>query len=358
MSPASCSTGWRADRGAIRTATTSRTAARSATVSLPVIAGQHITISVVFALVVAVAAWFLLRKTLTGFQIRVLGQAPRAGAFAGFSQNRMILLAFLISGGLAGLAGICEVAGPLGQLRISVSPGYGFTAIIVAFLGRLNPISIIFAGFVLALSYLGGEGVQIAYGVSEQIARVFQGLLLFFVLACDTLIFYRLRFTRRVPARAAARRSMLEIQGTILTIVIASMPLMFAALGELVTERSGVLNLGVEGMMAVGAVVGFIAGYATGMPVIGLIAAILAGMAMACLFALLTLVFVANQVASGLALTLFGLGLSALIGDRYVSVPGLGLPRVHIPFLTHRHSGRRADRLRRRPAGLCRHCAH
>ena len=143
----------------------------------------------------------MLRKTLTGFQIRVLGQAPRAGAFAGFSQNRMVLIAFLISGGLAGLAGICEVAGPLGQLRIGVSPGYGFAAIIVAFLGRLNPISIIFAGFILALSYLGGEGVQIAYGVSEQIARVFQGLLLFFVLACDTLIFYRVRFVRPVPAR-------------------------------------------------------------------------------------------------------------------------------------------------------------
>jgi ABC-type uncharacterized transport system permease subunit len=168
---------------------------------LPVIAGQHITISVIFALIVAFAAWFMLRKTLTGFQIRVLGQAPRAGAFAGFSQNRMVLIAFLISGGLAGLAGICEVAGPLGQLRIGVSPGYGFAAIIVAFLGRLNPISIIFAGFILALSYLGGEGVQIAYGVSEQIARVFQGLLLFFVLACDTLIFYRVRFVRPVPAK-------------------------------------------------------------------------------------------------------------------------------------------------------------
>jgi simple sugar transport system permease protein len=170
---------------------------------LPVIAGQHITISVIFALVIAFAAWFMLRNTLTGFQIRVLGQAPRAGAFAGFSQNRMVLIAFLISGGLAGLAGICEVAGPLGQLRIGVSPGYGFAAIIVAFLGRLNPISIIFAGFILALSYLGGEGVQIAYGVSEQIARVFQGLLLFFVLACDTLIFYRVRLVRPVTAPIA-----------------------------------------------------------------------------------------------------------------------------------------------------------
>lgn len=168
---------------------------------LPVIAGQHVTISFLFAIVIAVAAWFVLSKTLTGFQIRVLGQAPRAGTFAGFSQNRMVLIAFLISGALAGLAGICEVAGPLGQLRISVSPGYGFTAIIVAFLGRLNPLTIILASFILALSYLGGEGVQIAYGVSDQIARVFQGLLLFFVLACDTLIFYRVRFVRPVPSR-------------------------------------------------------------------------------------------------------------------------------------------------------------
>ena len=173
---------------------------------LPVIAGQHITIGIVFALVAAAAAWFLLRNTMTGFRIGVLGQAPRAGAFAGFSQNRMIMVAFLISGGLAGLAGICEVAGPLGQLRISVSPGYGFTAIIVAFLGRLNPLGTIIAGFVLALSYLGGEGIQSTYHLSEQIARVFQGLLLFFVLACDTLIFYRVRIVRRRPtaARAAA----------------------------------------------------------------------------------------------------------------------------------------------------------
>ena len=127
---------------------------------------------------------------------------------------------------------------------------------------------------------------------------------------------------------------MLELQGMILTIVIAAMPLLFAGLGELVAERSGVLNLGVEGMMAVGAVVGFIAGNATGAPIVGLFAAIVGGMAMATLFAVLTLTFVANQVASGLALTLFGLGLSALIGDKYVSVPGLGLSRVHIPILS------------------------
>ena len=125
-----------------------------------------------------------------------------------------------------------------------------------------------------------------------------------------------------------------EIQGLVLTIVTAAMPLLFASLGELVTERSGVLNLGVEGMMAVGAVTGFIAGYGTGIPMLGVVAAILAGMAMAALFGLVTLIFVANQVASGLALTLFGLGLSALIGDRFVSVPGLGVNRIAIPGLT------------------------
>jgi general nucleoside transport system permease protein len=172
---------------------------------LPVILGDSIRLNIVFVLIVVAAGWFLIRRTITGFQIATLGQAPRAGAFAGFSQARMTLIAFLISGGLAGLAGICEVAGPIEKLRISVSPGYGFTAIIVAFLGRLNPVGILFAGFLLALSYLGGEGAQVALGVSDQIARVFQGMLLFFVLACDTFIFYRVRLVRRPAAQAPAR---------------------------------------------------------------------------------------------------------------------------------------------------------
>jgi len=125
-----------------------------------------------------------------------------------------------------------------------------------------------------------------------------------------------------------------EITGILLTIVTASMPLLIAALGELVAERSGVLNLGVEGMMAVGAVIGFIAGYETGSPFVGVLASMVAGAVMAALFGFVTLVLVTNQVASGLALTIMGLGLSALIGDRYVSIPGLGLERIHIPALT------------------------
>jgi simple sugar transport system permease protein len=123
-------------------------------------------------------------------------------------------------------------------------------------------------------------------------------------------------------------------EAIIVTIIIASTPLLLAALGELVAERSGVLNLGVEGMMIMGAVCGFIASYETGQPVFGILAAIAAGMLTASLFAFVTLVLVANQVASGLALTLLGIGFSALIGESYASKPGVKLSQIHIPGLT------------------------
>jgi len=154
----------------------------------------------VFALLAALALWFLLSRTLKGFEVKVIGQSPRAGRFAGFSTARMVFFAFLVSGGLAGLAGISEVSGAIGQLRPSISPGYGFTAIIVAFLGRLNPLGIVAAGLILALTYLGGEAAQISLGVSDKVARVFQGMILFFVLGCDALIHYRFRIVRGQPA--------------------------------------------------------------------------------------------------------------------------------------------------------------
>jgi simple sugar transport system permease protein len=115
----------------------------------------------------------------------------------------MVLFAFLISGGLAGLAGICEVMSTVGQLQPTISPGYGFTAIIVAFLGRLNPLGVLFAGLMLAISYLGGEAAQVSLGISDKIARVFQGILLFFILACDTLILYRFRLISSRRQRVA-----------------------------------------------------------------------------------------------------------------------------------------------------------
>ena len=163
---------------------------------LPAFADGRMHLGAVFALIAVGVMSLILMTTLKGFEIKVLGQAPRAGRFAGFSEKKMVWFAFLVAGGLAGLAGISEVSGAINQLTPVISPGYGFTAIIVAFLGRLNPIGILFSGFLLALTYLGGEAAQVSLGVSDKTTRVFQGLILFYVLACDTLILYRIRLAK------------------------------------------------------------------------------------------------------------------------------------------------------------------
>jgi simple sugar transport system permease protein len=158
--------------------------------------GGRLHAGVLVTPVIVLLALIFLGMTLRGFEIKVVGMAPRAGRFAGFNDKRDIVLAFAISGALAGLAGIIEVAGPIDQLLPSISPGYGFAAIIVAFLGRLNPIGILIAGLVLALSYLGGEAAQISLQVPLDLTNVLQGVLLFYVLACDSLILYRIRLVR------------------------------------------------------------------------------------------------------------------------------------------------------------------
>jgi len=155
-----------------------------------------------FAALAVIVTAIVLWRSLKGFEIRVLGQAPRAGLFAGFSPARMTIFVFMVSGALAGLAGAGEAAGTLGQISLPFANGLGFTAIIVAFLGRLNPIGILFAGLLLALSYLGGEAAQISLKVPIGITKVIQGMLLFYVLACDTLILYRLRLVRAEPKAA------------------------------------------------------------------------------------------------------------------------------------------------------------
>ena len=172
---------------------------------LPILwSGTRAHLGVLFALLAVIAGWILLARTFVGFQIKVVGLTPAAAGYAGFSQKRLIWFSLLLSGGLAGLAGLGEVAGPIGQLLPSVSPGYGFTAIIVAFLGRLHPVGILLASLLMALSYLGGEAVQIEVGLPLAVTGVFQGMLLFFLLACDVLIRYRVRFG--APAVVAAQR--------------------------------------------------------------------------------------------------------------------------------------------------------
>ena len=157
-----------------------------------------IHLGALLAVIVALGLGFMSYRMLKGFELRTLGAAPRAGRFAGFSANKAVYFCFALSGGLAGLAGACDVMGVGRQLQTPYStPAYGFVAIIVAFLGRLNPIGAIFAGLLLALTFLGGEAAQTTLHIPDKIAKVFQGVLLFFVLACDTLVLYRVKWESR-----------------------------------------------------------------------------------------------------------------------------------------------------------------
>ena len=161
------------------------------------IEGSRANIGVLIALGAVVLGWLLLFRTSAGFQLQVGGLAPAAARYAGFSSRRMLWLALLISGGLAGLAGGLEAAGPLGQLTPHVPAGYGFAAIIVAFVGRLHPLGVVFAAILMSMFFIGGELAQSRMGLPKSITGVFQGLLLFALLACDTLIHYRLRWLKR-----------------------------------------------------------------------------------------------------------------------------------------------------------------
>ncbi|CAO3446842.1 ABC transporter permease [Azospirillum largimobile] len=169
---------------------------------LPILwSGTRVHLGALFALFAVAGGWLLIARTFIGFQIKVIGLTPAAAGYAGFDQKRIVWLALLLSGGLAGIAGMGEVAGPIGQVTASISPGYGYTAIIVAFLGRLHPVGILLAALLMALSFIGGEAAQIAMGLPKAITGVFQGMLLFFLLASDVLIRYRVRFgARRVVA--------------------------------------------------------------------------------------------------------------------------------------------------------------
>jgi simple sugar transport system permease protein len=150
-------------------------------------------------LLVVVIAAVVLARSLKGLEIKVVGEAPRAARFAGWDSRKLTWTVFAIAGALAGLAGVIEASGTLGQLQPTVSPGYGFTAIIVAFLGRLNPVGCLIAGVFLAITFIGGENAQIALRLPLDVTRTIQGMLLFFVLACDALIAYRFTLQRSSP---------------------------------------------------------------------------------------------------------------------------------------------------------------
>jgi len=157
------------------------------------IAGTGIHWGVIAAFIAVILAYILLNRHMLGYQIRLTGQSPRAARFAGVRPNLLVVFCLGTSGALAGLAGLFEVAGPAGQISIDFNVGYGFTAIIVAFLGRLHPIGILLAGLLMALTYIGGEAAQAQLALPAAAIQAFQGMLLFFLLAVDVLTNYRIR---------------------------------------------------------------------------------------------------------------------------------------------------------------------
>ena len=161
------------------------------------ITGTGIHWGVLLAFGVICLMYIMLNKHLLGYQIKIYGQSQKAARFSGTNPSILVAICFGISGGLAGLAGLFEVSGPSGQISIDFNVGYGFTAIIVAFLGRLNPIGILLAGLLMALTYIGGELAQFMLGLPAAAIQAFQGMLLFFLLAGDIFTNYKIKFTKK-----------------------------------------------------------------------------------------------------------------------------------------------------------------
>ncbi len=175
---------------------------------LPIIfSGTRLHLGLLFALLAAFLGWLFLSKSMAGFRLQVGGMAPLAARYAGFSSRSALWTSMLVCGALSGLAGVCEVMGPIGQLTPSVSPGYGFAAIIVAYVGRLHPVGVIFSSFVMALFYIGGELSQSRLGMPSAITGVFQGILLFSLLTCDVLIHYKLRWQSNTHGAGGGRKT-------------------------------------------------------------------------------------------------------------------------------------------------------
>ncbi|PIE10002.1 MAG: sugar ABC transporter permease [Rhodobacterales bacterium] len=148
---------------------------------------------VVAALIAVIFAYVLLTRHKMGYAIQLSGQAPRAARFAGISPSRLVVFVLGTAGALSGLAGLFEVTGPAGQISSNFGSGYGFTAIIVAFLGRLHPVGILLAGLLMALTYIGGELAQPLLSMPAAAIQLFQGMMLFFLLAMDVFANYRVR---------------------------------------------------------------------------------------------------------------------------------------------------------------------
>ena len=272
--------------------------------AFPVLGGLTVHLGLVFGIVLAAIMWVALERTRWGYEIRLIGDNPRAARYAGIDIAKKIVIVFMISGALAGLGGMSEVTGVVHRLQDRISPGYGFTAIIIAYLARFGPFRVIVASILFGGLILAGREIQ-----PSGVPAMVQGIVLFCLIGADVLVRYRIRLDRLTGDDLMDWTTILAAGVTSGTIIL------FAAIGEIFAERSGVLNLGVEGMMLIGAVAGFSTAASTGNPWLGVVVAMLAGGALSLLHGIMTIHLRADQVISGLALTFLGTGLARVLGE-------------------------------------------
>ena len=274
---------------------------------------------ILFGIVAAVVVWFIISRSRWGYEIRLIGDNPRAANYAGINIVRNTVLVMMVSGGLAGLAGMSEISGVVHRLQGAISPGYGFTGIIIAWLAKLNPFAVVLVSILFGGLILAGREIQ-----PSGVPRMLQGIILFCVIASDVLLATRphrapcVCVRERVTHAYAARSSEDPMIDWIIILqagVATGTVLLFATIGEILAERSGVLNLGVEGMMLIGAMTAFSTAVSTGQPWLGVLLAMLAAGRVGLLHAVVTISFQADQVVSGLAINFVGIGLSLVLGE-------------------------------------------
>ncbi len=270
-------------------------------------------------------------------------------ATPGINIARNIILVMMFSGALAGLAGMSEISGVVHRLQERISPGYGFTGIIVAWLAKLNPFGVILVSILFGALIVAGREVQPS-GISQMI----QGFVLFAVISSDVLLRYKVRLvrTKRISKQQEKwQRAALNFEIILHAGLGNGTILLFASIGEILAERAGVLNLGVEGMMLMGAMTGFSVALATGNPWLGLLAAMLAAGVLSLAHGVVTIRFQADQVVSGLALTFLGTGLALVLGNGLTGAECRLIPNMTLPVWPRSRCSARFS-LRSQPAGL------
>ena len=288
---------------------------------LPTFFGTRIHLGLVIALVILLIYWYVMKYSRWGLEMKAIGGNPQAARRNGIRWMLYLIVVMCIGGAIAGLAGMSEISGIHGRLRPNFSPGFGFMGFLISWLSNGNPVGIFMMSFVIAIITSGGDILQIKQGLPFAVVNILMAITLYVVLA------------RPKPDKKEIEMTLLALLGVLSSAIFTGTSLLYTTLGEVISERAGIVNLGLEGVMLVSAAVGFAVGTTTGNPYLAVLASMLTGGLMNLIFGYMVISRKANQLASGLATMFFGFGLSALIGKPYVGGKINSLPRILIPGL-------------------------